>query len=292
MSYLITPEFKRFIQTDNLNQVINNDNSILIDAILDAQAVARENLVQKYLIDEEMSDTGIYDPTVIYEGGDRVMLDASPYDSNALSYALGVLTLSNKIVYKCTVAINAAEAFTPAHWTALGAQYSIWYVKILKPQFEVTANYAVGDQVFRLGKVYTAVIATINIDHETLLQAYQYQNVPLKNIFPEDPNNGIKYWGAGVSTALPVANFPTGFTLGDNRSRNLVRHMMAVVLYIVHDRIAPRNIPILREARYKEAIRWFKDASEGNITADIAKIQPRSGGRIRWGGNIKNINSY
>jgi hypothetical protein len=290
--YLIIPEFKRFIQEDNKNQVINNDPSILIDAILDSQDVARENLVQKYLIDEELSDTNIYDPTVIYNGGDRIYLDAPGYNNSPGLYALGSLTSNAKVVYKNISAITVPEAFNPARWQSLGAQYSIWYVTISKPIFDVASNYSVGSQVFRLGKIYTCLISTVLIDHETLLQAYQYQNVPLKNIFPEDPTNGLKYWGAGTAVTAPAGTFPTGFTNGDNRARNLVRHMIAISLYIIHDRIAPRNIPILREQRYKEAIRWLKDASEGNITIDIAKIQPRSGGRIRWGGNIKNINSY
>lgn len=291
MAYLIYPEFKRFIQTENLNQVINNDSTILNDAILDAQDIAKENLVQRYLIDDELASLNIYDPLTTYVPGDRIYLDANPYDG-ALTYALGVLVSKDKNVYKCSVAIVSPEVFNVAHWTLVGVQYAMFYIPYPHPLFDVNKVYAIGNIVFRLGKNYTARIASLAFDHTTLLQDGVYANVPLQNVFPEDPINGVQYWGIGTAVTVSGATFPTGFTAGDNRSRNLVRHLIAIVLYIIHDRIAPRNIPAVRDLRYKEAIRWLVDARDGHITADIAVIQPRTGGRLRWGSAIKNINGY
>ena len=59
-------------------------------------------------------------------------------------------------------------------------------------------------------------------------------------------------------------------------------------------RIAPNNIPQLRENNYNYAIDWLKQAGgqDNAITADIPLLQPKQGGRIRWGSNTRNINIY
>jgi hypothetical protein len=295
MSYLIPAEFKRFIQVENLNQIINNDQSILIDAILDAQAIARQHLIQKYYINEELADLLEYDITVVYVPNQRIYLDADAYNSLSTYANNSLVSKDNNVYQNKTNAPIGPEAWTVAHWTLLGAQYSMYYVPI--PAAPVTAFdynkiYSVGDQVFWLGSTYTCNIATQQIDHETLLQAYYYQNVPLANIFPDDPVYGVQFWGTGTAVTIAANSFPTGFTSGDNRDRTLVRNLIWLSLYVIFPRISPRQIPQFIESHYKEAMTWLKDASEGNITADIAAIQPRSGGRIRYGSAIKNVNSY
>lgn len=292
MSYLIAADFKKLIQADNLSQIINRDTTILESAMLDSQQVATEHLVQKYVLDQELADTEEYDNTVAYNPGQRIYLDAPAYDQNAGIYAVGDLALQDGNVYKCTTAISVAEPFNNTKWLLLELQYQIFYVPYPYPLFILNNFYRQGTQVFWNGKTYTCQIATSAIDHTTLLQYQQYQNVPLRNIFPDDPDNGVQYWGIGVSASLTPGILPIGWTLGDNRNRSLVRHCIAIALFIVHDRIAPRNIPELRSQRYKMAITWLEDASTGALTAGLPVIQPRSGGRIRWGGKIKNINDY
>jgi len=381
MAYLILSDFKRAVQADNLQQVINKDASILNDAILDSQAFAKEQLVQKFVLDQELEDIDAYDPSIEYTAGQRVYLDGPAYNP-ALTYIQGELTLYNGIVYVSNQPIPAPEAFNPLHWIYLGPQFSIFYVAYPKPLFQLSKYYKVGDEVFWNGSVYACQIATVSIDHTTLLQYGQYNNVPLLNVFPDDPNNGTKYWGIGVPYSVPAGTLypeptgqfapaysqtfatsfisvadgtnsidfsatllnkyvvivvkeikpltpsqfswnpttgiltligntvdnnqhlyilysnivvnpvPSGWIAGDNRNRSLVRHCVALALYFIHDRIAPRNVPELRARKYKEAVTWLKDAADGNLTSGLQAIQPRSGGRVRWGSNIKNINSF
>lgn len=83
-----------------------------------------------------------------------------------------------------------------------------------------------------------------------------------------------------------------GFTSGDNRSQQLVMYMVDIVLFHLHSRIAPRNIPQLRYDRYRNAKQWLKDAANAIITADLPVIQPAQGNVIRFGGNVKLRNDY
>ena len=292
MSYLIVNDFKKAIQSDNLQSVINKDQSILDSAMLDAETVAKENLVQKYEIDKELTSTDIFENDEEYSATNRVYLDAPAYNPLATSYSVGDLVLQDGLIYRNHTAIVSAEAFDSSKWTLLGNQYQLFFVPYPNDLFDLNKFYNRGDQVGWNGRNYTALLPTPTIDHESLLQFGTYNNVPYLNVFPDNAQNGAQYWGAGTAVTVAADSLPTGWTEGDNRNRSLVRHMVAIALYIIHDRIAPRNVPELRARKYREAMMWLKDAGIGAITADIQKIQPRSGGRVRWGSKIKNNNSY
>lgn len=311
MSYLIQNDFKKLIQVGNLSQVINNDSTILESAMLDSEATAIEYLEPKYLIDNELQDTNPYDPAATYQPGNRVVLDGPAFDATQ-TYILGTIISNNGNVYICSLAVTVPAAFDISNWTLLGAQYNIYYIANPYPGFNVYCNYNIGDIVSWKGNKYTCVIASQYIDHTILIQLQYTSNIPLNNIFPDDPNNGIKYWGTPtpitIGPGVPPANL--SWTLGDNRNRSLVRHMVAIVLYIVHQRIAPQNVPAHIARMYHgseqdriatkdgviyadySALGWFQAASRGYITVSIPSKQPRQGGRIRWGSKIRNQNGY
>ena len=79
---------------------------------------------------------------------------------------------------------------------------------------------------------------------------------------------------------------------GTARDAQLLSTVIDIALFHLHSRIAPRNIPELRQARYDNAIAWLKMCAYGDITPGLAKLNPISGMRIRHGGNPKNTNQY
>jgi hypothetical protein len=229
---------------------------------------------------------------VVYRAADRVYLDAGAY-SAAVNYALGALVLQTGKVYICTTAIVAPEAFTPGHWTLLGAQYDIFFASFPQNVFNVSGAYNKGDNVYWNGHTYTSLVQTISPDHEMILQYGNTNNIPYPNIFPDDPNNRQKYWRDNGAYTVPAGSLldTTRFTKGDNRSQQLVMYLIDMTLFHLHSRISPRNIPEIRVDRYESAITWLNRAAKGVITANLVKIQPPSGKRIRWGSNIKNDNN-
>lgn len=76
------------------------------------------------------------------------------------------------------------------------------------------------------------------------------------------------------------------------RDQQILSTAIDISLYHLHSRIAPRNIPELRQTRYDNAIMWLKMCATGQVTPALAKLTPESGMRIRYGGNKKNINNY
>jgi len=163
-----------------------------------------------------------------------------------------------------------------------------------QPEFDYGKVYNVGDKVFWKDKVYTCVVATPVLTHGQALQYRTYENLP-SAVAPDDIISGSQYWGTGAAYSVPAGTLTsntTYYALGDTRSQMLVTYAVDIALFHVHSRIAPRNIPDLRVKRYDEAIRALKGYARGEMTAAFPVIKPRQGNRIRYGGNIRNVNTY
>lgn len=78
---------------------------------------------------------------------------------------------------------------------------------------------------------------------------------------------------------------------GNDRDSQLLSYIIDLCLYHLHSRIAPRNIPELRQTRYDNAVLWLKMCAMGDVTPKL-EINDTTGRVIRYGGNTKNINSY
>lgn len=294
MPYLIPNDYKKQIQSDNLNQVIGSDLSIQLAAELAAIAEAKSYLVQKYDTAQEFTDTMPWSPTTTYKAKSRVVLDSAAYSATSI-YPLNSLAIYQGKAYICTTAINTGEAFNPSHWTLLGNQYDLFYAALPYPEFVYTHYYALNYRVYWKGKTYICQRPTVTTSHEVALQLGQVQNIPLQNVFPDDPTYGVLYWGTGVAYSVPAGTMPTDatkWTAGDNRDQQMVTYVIDLVLYHVHSRIAPRNIPDLRVKRYDDARAWFKACAKGDVTPALPLLQPKQGMRIRYGGAVKNNNTY
>jgi hypothetical protein len=198
-------------------------------------------------------------------------------------------------IYLCNTPITTPESFNPAHWTLLGNQYDMFYVQLPCPEFVYTNFYNIGDQVWWKDIVYKCIVPTPVLDHEVELQYATLSNVPYPNIFPDDPVNGSINWkNMGVYSVLGTSLLnPTLWTPGDNRNQQMVEYMMDTVIYRLYKRIAPKDIPKDRRDAYSIVLGWLKECARGDqITANLIKIQPYVGQRIRFGGMEKNFNSY
>lgn len=264
MAYLVRSDYDMLIQSDNLNQVIGTKAAVLAAAEQVGQQEVISYLIQKYDVDKEFTDTKVYVYNVVRNAGDRVYLDAGAYNA-ASTYALNALTLYNGYVYRCSTAITVAESFNTNHWALLGAQYTLFYVTLPYDEWDYYTDYVKDDIVFYKNKVYTALRETMS----------------------EVPSDTSSAWGTGTTYSVAGTVWPTDtskWTQGDNRTAQIVSSLVDIVLYHVHSRIAPNNIPDLRVKRYDDAKMWLKSCAQGDyITPNIPIKQPKVGNRIRWG---------
>lgn len=72
---------------------------------------------------------------------------------------------------------------------------------------------------------------------------------------------------------------------GTDRNPVLVLYMADMVLYHIHSRIAPMNIPELRGIRYDAAIGWLKRVADGKLNPDLPLLDETEDliGNVRYG---------
>lgn len=291
MPYLFQNDFKKQIQLGNLQQVIGTDYTIINSWILAAQEKAKSYLVQKYLVDQEFTDTNIWKGSNTYNAANRVYLDAPAYDATK-TYNIGDYTTFQNNFY-IAISVSTAIAFNAANWNTPIPQYTIYYALFPKPAFDVYNNYNVGDMVFWKNNIYTCNSATAQVNNSYVLQYGSIQNIPLQNSFPDAPNQS--QWITVTPYIVPANTAITNTTYwiqGDNRGQQMVQTVINLVLYYAHARISPMSVPDHIKENYRESINWLKDACDGIITPNLTKIQPNSGNKIRYGGDIRKVNSY
>lgn len=294
MGYLIDADYERLIQDLNIQQIISGNLSLKSKAELVSLTEIKSYLSAKYDVAKEFTDTTLYNPIAIYKAANRVYITGTFYNESA-TYALNALAQRGGKVYRCTTAIGVPEAFNIANWQLLGSMNDIFYAVFPKPEFNLLSVYAVGDQVFWKDKVYTCRIATSSIDHTTLIQYPTTNSIPFTNVFPDDVQNGAAYWGVGVAYTVPVNSILNAiyFIAGDNRNQQMVSNVLDCVIYNLYGRIPPGVVPEIRVYRYTALKNWLNNVAKGDeIIADIPKLQPPQGARIRWGSRIKRINDY
>jgi hypothetical protein len=293
MPYLIFSDYKKQIQTDNLNQIIGNDLSVLNAAERQASEEAKAYLTQKYDVTDEMQDVTLWDRKLAtYKAGSRVYIDATQY-APGTNYTNGALALHAGSVYQC-IANTATGAFDHAKWKLLGQPFDLFHAKYPEQQFSFTATYKVGDKVFWKNKVYKCIAASVNLSTLGQFQFGRYESVPLPNLDPSLPQSASQ-WSHVSDYSIPAyasVSDSRYWTAGDLRSQQLLAITIDICLYHLHSRIAPRNIPELRVKRYDDAINWLRMSAEGSITPNLPILQPRQGARIRYGGNVKAQNTY
>jgi len=264
MAYLRYYDYSKTIQDVNLQQIINADDNTRLLCEQTAQATAIEHLKAKYDTDLEFTNTVVWSPSVAYAAGTLVELNYAVYDP-AKSYVTNNLVTYSGSCYICT-GNTGPIAFDPTKWTLLGKLYDLFYVTYPKPYFWYKNYYNKGDQVFYVNKIYTALIPTMLIDQQTALQYGSTDSIPYPNVFPDSALNGLQYWGAGTAYSVTAGTLPTDtskWTKGDNRNPNMVRRLVQICLYYLHDRIAQRNMPEVRSLGYAEAMAWLDMAKTG-----------------------------
>jgi len=323
MAYLRLQDYYQLrIQKTQLDQIIQNNDVVRVSSELESLAEMVSFLTQKYDVEDEFRDIKSYAYGQTYNANDLIELDAPLYVATN-TYTLHSKTLYNSNVYVCTTAITTPEAFNSAHWKLVGSQYDLFNVVSPYTRYSFKTTYVVGDFVVYKNKLYKCLVSNINImptdanlgfKYWSLGVNYSVTGVEPYNVVSDFSSwnnsttysvgslvsyNGIVYYcnGSNINHS-PLGNItywlPVTWKHSDNRSIQLVAFLIDMVIYKINMRIAPNNIPQLRKDNYNYAKEWLIEAGGQNnaITANIPLLQPKQGGRIRHGGNTKNINTY
>lgn len=148
-------------------------------------------------------------------------------------------------------------------------------------EYSDTASYTAGDRVSESGTIYSA-IATPTVGPFILAE------------WTAIIADGLKFYAIEETTG----NFPeddANWTQGDNRNKLLIRHLIDIVVYELHARINPRNVPVIRIDRHDQAIEWLDAVSKGKISTRLPLKVDEDGESvksIRWGGSPRTTFLY
>lgn len=197
-------------------------------------------------------------------------------------YYIGDIVFWKDKVYKC-----AANSILPDHQAVLqfGTYNNVSFMNSFPDggvaglkQWGVGVSYSLSDlPIIYSYAAWSGVTAYVTGDRIT------YDSITwqaLKNSTNIAPDSDITAWQ------------PVSWVSGDNRNSLIVQKTIDIAIYHLNAAIAPRNVPELRTKRYDDAISFLKDCANGNVTLNSPLLQPNQGQRIRYGGNIKNQNSY
>lgn len=273
MGYLIQQDYKKLIQDTQLSQLVGGDFDLLETFELAAIEDIKSYLVQKFDTASEFTDTQMWNFGTIYYAKERVYLDADAFSANT-HYTFNDVVLYQGNVYYC-LANDAHGAWSADEWMLIAKQYTIFYANTPETDWNYYTSYNDGDFVFYKGKTYEAEKANSGFA----------------------PDENPAYWGYGADYEVPGAIYIWNddyWTQGDNRNQKMLQTVLDVVLYNLHSRIAPTNVPENRLIRYDNAIAWLKQCAKGtDITSGLQRIQPRTGTRIRYGSSLpKQNNNY
>jgi hypothetical protein len=111
--------------------------------------------------------------------------------------------------------------------------------------------------------------------------AYTVGNLVFDPALPAD----IYYCSADATggTLLTDSSF---FTLGDRRNPLIMQFLIEIVLFNIHKRISPQNIPAIRSIAYENAISWLEGVQRGSITPNLPSVADSTGGSTGTGSNL------
>lgn len=203
MGYLRLYDYFSNIQQPVFNQVLQSNDSLRVVKEAVSQALITSYITQKFDVSKEFLDTKVFAVGTTYYANSLVELSGYPAYVNATTYTgVGtdfVINASKAYVLKTS---GATGAFDASKWTLLGSVYDLFYITLPYTEFNIYGIYKVGDIRYWKNKVYQCLSPTVIPDHIEQLQAGTYANLPLNNVFPDDPINGLKNWGAGVTYSL------------------------------------------------------------------------------------------
>lgn len=307
--YLTTNDYLSVIQKNQLvNQVLNeleNEGSAQ-RRFAEAWAIGKikGKLSAAYDLDFEITATLPFDPLKRYYAGNRCTIDFPLWVQGTEYTQNQSCVIKNGKGYMCNTT-NTDLAFDAVKWTAIGNQYDIYYIKHPHPIFmlevqESKGTYTAGyyekdDKVWWNNKIYTARVETIILDDAAIIQFINTADIPAPNTFPNDKRRGKDFWTEDSDFYYegepPFYNSDI-WTLGDNRDPVLMKSLMDLSIWMLHNRIAPNNIPQLRNDNKDAAFGWINEVNKGTIIVNIMPLQPTQGTNFSGGSAPKYINKY
>lgn len=266
MPYLIANDFLKRIQAQQLQQlqVGGINDSILNSVVEEVEDEVRSHLVQKYMVDFELTDTELWSNVKTYYPNDRVYTNTG----GVIEMYYGTLPHPLFDLY-AQYKVNDTVYYNGRSWRALRAStspvayYGMNIENIPYPNYFPTIEnnsywLDLGAAPIAAGTPLTDGKWTKGDNRDKQLLGYMC-DMSLYHLHARlSPNN------------IPLLR--TERYMGKETDRSTLGGRLYFPEY--------------------SALGWLQGCSEGRLTPRLPVIQPNQGRRIRWGGMIKAQNNY
>jgi hypothetical protein len=210
---------------------------------------------------------------------------------------LAVIIASDDLIFN-----QAVKASTIQAKSYLNSKFDVSAMFIDVLEYLFASTYAIGDKVYLFAAKFVTTKVYISGDF------VEYNGIVYKCILTNTafqiPTNATYFTAYGTNEQLynciaaatgKRPNETAYFTAIADRNPLLVRLMVDLVLYELHSRINPNNIPEFRIVRYDKAVRFLMDSVDPrkNVNPDFALLtfEENRGNDTVFGATINN-NSY
>lgn len=268
--FLRKEDYNTLIQSDNLGVIVSDDDIIRTSAEIATETEIKSYLSHRFNCDLIFAPLQPWAVGTNFKWGDRIYLTAEPF-SSINGYLGGQMVLHAGHVYQ-SIAGSIPHVFDVSEWTLLGAE----------GHYQMKADLWDDETAYLIGSI---------VKYETTEVRKYYQALTNNTGVNPYTDNGAN-WVLVTSQAGELPTSSAYWSFGDSRNKLILMHFIDVVLYQLHSRINPRNIPEFRIIRRGEAIDYLKMVARGTITPDLELITPEQGNNIVFGSKPVQQNYY
>lgn len=314
-------DYKKVTLSDEFRELIADNHTEWLNAEQVAQEEVYSKLVQRYIIGQILTNTTVYDSTLVYKGKNLIEYTEADWLENTSYTATQRIRYGGKI-YQCILASQGYLPINTTYWTYITDDLSLYYVTLPYNEWDKTASYIIGSKVWFLDKTYTAIVANININPTTNAAiwgsgvAYSITNknpdILWKVTIPYTVGVKVVYNDLLYTCILnSTGNLPTNITYftvsttlpywtkGDNRNPLIVRYLLDMARYHFERAIPSRNISeqtlISYDGNHGDqrggAIGWLKRVAAGTDTANLPEIIITQGLSFTYGNTRSSLDN-
>ena len=335
--FLTFDDYNTLIKQDDLSQILGSKEGQPFTGdskatLLEVEQVSQEEISSyirgRYIVDQIFAPTQDFSTGSTYFGKNLVVYK-EPIFNTGTTYNAGQRCSYLDNIYECISGSTAGDfpntAATEFNFIVENEQF--FYANLPCQEYNINTNYIQNTLVWFEDNIYKAkqnIIGTNPAQSQNLELRYGIPSVqgylgiyndtgisgvgipnPVPNVntnFWQLYNGQVSSWFSGTTYYFSgqVPTNTTYWTQGDNRNPQVKMYLIDIILYHLHSRINPRNIPELRAIRYDGdtpqqntgAIGWLKNIEKGKVNLNCPEIEPAQGGNIRFGSYPKASNWY
>lgn len=329
MTWLRNKDYFPYMREDKLNEVLYNDTTLLTSCERASVEEAASYLRHRYDTKRIFKDIQSYADVITFFPQDIIEWVETIYDTGTTYNIDDRCSYSDKI-YKCKEN-GVTGVWDISKWTLLADNESLWYA-IIKTQGNLpneAITYTTDNYTTRYDLIegWDREVNTSLYFKRDGNYLYIYLTEAARDsggiseariFYPEEGLRlpalaDIELWdNKTISGQLQLHGHISDETIwqvdttkywteGDNRNPKLLQTVIDIVLYHIHSRIQPRNIPTLRMVRYNGgvpeesggAIGFLKGARKGINTLDLPEYMNETKGQnIDYGSENKTNWNY